>query len=113
MEDSSKSLEFPLNFSKCPACGCEETVARRVTEDDAAARGLLEKSDTHPMISQSVTPIVDLRALSVRLTVDILVAYYDVCLDCGCYYCVHVEKQKGLVGPPPGGFPLPGQGKPS
>lgn len=102
-----EKLQFPMIFSKCPACGCKETVARKM-KDEEVAKGEI-KGEVNAAMAQSVTPIMDQRELVAVRRVPILVTFYDVCLKCGCYYALRVEKTEGYIdatkprqGPPPG-----------
>lgn len=109
-EKEKAEIQFPLVFDKCPACGWKETVARKV-KDEEVEKGRI-KTDITAAMAQSMTPIVDQRTILALLSVPILVGFYDVCLACGCYYCVRVEKASGVVGPgaPGGPQPRPGPG---
>lgn len=105
-------LQFPLVFPKCPVCGCEETVAERV-KDEEIAKGKI-KTQIHAAMSRSMTPVADQRAIITLLSVPMLVSFYDVCARCGSVRAVRIEKGEALIGPdkPPPGMPgMPGMGR--
>ncbi len=83
-----KKLEFPLVFPKCPACGCDETVAIRAAKDE----GLLIDEKTPPFMSTSATPVMNPTVILQKITAKVLLGVYDVCTKCGCYYCIRVEQ---------------------
>ena len=97
-----EELKFPILFTRCPACGCEDTVARQIKKEEVA-KGKISP-DANVAISQTVTPMLDQKKLSQVLSVTTLVSYYDICLKCGCYYCFRIDKGQGMVqlgGPQP------------
>ena len=114
MAEEIVEMVFPLVWEKCPLCGCKETVANKLKEEEVAKGNILDKS-IHAAIAQSVTPIMDMREIFAVRTVPVLVTFYDICLnpECGVYYPVRVEKMMQKIdssqGPPPGPLP-PGMG---
>ena len=107
-----KELKFPLTFSVCPACGSTRRAAEMVTEKEIK-KGKIKKETKIPFMSGRA-PIFDptqvSRLVGLPLQCPLLVAYFDICYDCGTLYCVRVEKHTGAVevempkGKPPVGF---------
>lgn len=82
------------SFDKCPACGCQEAIARKVGEEELTKGNI--PWDAKVFINRIATPIVDLRG-PIGRSVSVIITYYDICLRCGCYYCVRVEKVQGVL----------------
>lgn len=103
-------IKWPIDFPKCPNCGCEMTVTW------LACRELIEKGiiKEGEFVSQRklITPLVG--AASVTLTMPALVTHYDICAKCGLDYCTRAEKAElpvttqKLPGPGRGRFPPEG-----
>lgn len=105
-EGNMAELHFPLTWSKCPNCGCTDTLARAV-KNEQVTKGKM-KEDVILAIRQVVTPAVDMREVGHMLSIPVLVTFYDICLGCGHEYCVRVDKVDSLITAQPGS--LPGQG---
>ena len=79
-------MEFPIEFPKCPNCGCEDTVCRQVCADESSI-----SKDTLVVMDKKITPIQNFMTISTPTT-KILLRLYDTCLKCGLDYCVRIEK---------------------
>ena len=114
MAEEIAEMVFPLIWKKCPLCGCKETVANAMKNEEVAKGNILDGS-INAAIAQTATPIMDLREIFAVRTVPVLVTLYDICLnpECGVYYPVRVEKVMQKIdasqGPGPGALP-PGMG---
>lgn len=89
---------FPLEFSKCPACQSTCKITDIIREEEIA-KGKMSP-DIVLYIGRTITPLLDpsKRALAV-FSVPGIVAYYNICAECGCYYCVRAEKAQGQLQP--------------
>ena len=105
MEEQEKKGFFPVEFSKCPLCGCPETVTRLACEEEKE-KGIIPKES---FVSMEKTQVPLMGRTPPKLTVRVLIACWDVCVDCGNRYCTRVEIQttQVQVRPPqmPQGFP--------
>ena len=99
-------LQFPLTWNKCPNCGCSDTLARTV-KNEQVAKGKM-KEDVILAIRQIVTPAVDMREVGHMLSIPMLVTFYDICLGCGNEYCVGANKVDSLITAQPGSLQGPG-----
>lgn len=90
-ETEPKPLEFPLSFTKCPACGCLDTVGAVATKEEQAA-GKLPK-DMRLMATTATMPLRDLRRALPGLPVPVVYLHFDVCVQCGTLYLVLAEKK--------------------
>lgn len=87
-------------FDKCPACGSRNRIAENVARREQKAGRL--GTDFHPVLHQETTVIADPRRVIIGPTsVPAIVAHYDCCLDCGCYYCVRLELGSAVIQPRP------------
>ncbi len=105
MSDNNGTPKFPKAFSKCPVCGCEETLTGLIKADEVANNRM------SPLIKtglQVAVPIIDPTRIVAQITAPVLMALFDICADCGTYYCREANLMKGIVGPQPrpgpGGF---------
>jgi hypothetical protein len=110
--DNHNNPEFPKAFTKCPVCGCEETICNKVKAEEVANNRM--KPETRVGF-QSAVPIVDPTRLVAQLTAPVIVALFDICADCGAYYCREANLTKGMVAtqpqkPMPGQMPFMGRG---
>ena len=109
-------MEYPATFSKCPVCGSVDRFGELVTQEEIEKGNLPEDSRTAIMLSRTmVFNPKDNRILLLRKEVPVLIGIFDVCCNCGCLYCISMEKGLGViqpqVGPRPGGDNLPFFGK--
>ena len=82
-------MEFPIVFEKCPLCGCTETVTRMACEEEKE-KGVIPK-DAFVAFERTQMPLMG--KIPPKLTVRILVASWDLCVDCGNKYCTRVDIQ--------------------
>ena len=78
---------YPKTWDKCPVCGCTDTIANSVLQEEKD-KGKIGK-EAKAYISQTQSLIADMT--KAFLTAPVITAYYDICVDCGIVYCVHVE----------------------
>lgn len=98
-----KEIKFPMEFNKCPICGCPDTVCQIATEE------LKEKGKILRGAFVSLEKvIVPLEQPHLVATVSLLVCHYDVCAECGTRYCTRVDRTTGMAQPIMG----PGKGPP-
>lgn len=69
-----------------------ETITQRATKDLKEA-GRVPK-EVFTSLSKQVVPLTDPR---VALSVETLLAHYDVCAECGMTYCTRAEVIMGVV----------------
>jgi len=100
-EPSVSMLEFPLKWTKCPACGSERALADMILKEEQA-KGRMGKG-LMGAVGEIVVPIADPRIAPT--VVPVLVCIFDVCADCGTYYCRDANKVMGT--------PMPGQQTPA
>ena len=105
---------FPMEFTKCPNCGSEETVTK-VAGDEEAEKGRLKK-DTTVAALQMQNPLMDPKKTPLLIggKTGILLIQADYCAECGTLYCKNAQLVEGMLGqgPPPGhpggmGYPPP------
>jgi len=100
---------FPIEFNKCPICGCPDTVCRLAYKQEIVDKGrgpeAFASSEKRPV------PLMDPR--SAALAIPMLIEHLDTCARCGLRYCTKAEIAIGKVGmmppgmgQPPGGFPF-------
>jgi len=104
-------MNYPVKFDKCPACGGEKRLAKEAVAEEKL--NLDPGAQIAVLVTQ--TPLFDpnkvVRILAPR-KVTVLIGYYDVCADCGTFYCVEMQKQEGMVSPQQGGNTPQGKGHP-
>jgi hypothetical protein len=81
-------LKFPVEYKKCPDCGCEETLA--VEAQKAVVLSMKEAPKTFMYYDQKAIPLVSDQNLSGNFK-PILVQYFDYCAGCGRYRMVKAE----------------------
>jgi len=86
-------MKFPIEFKKCPICGCTETVTRLACEEEKE-KGVIPKE---AFVSMEKTQVPLMGNMPPKLTVRVLIACWDVCVDCGHKYCTRVEIQTTQV----------------
>ena len=79
-------MPFPIEFPKCPNCGCKDTVCRLACADEPSI-----PKDTFVSLDKKITPIQDFTKISTPTT-KILLRHYDTCAKCGLDYCTRVDK---------------------
>ncbi len=88
MSDNPQPLELPKKFDKCPACGS----TRRFTKE--------AMSDIEPSVKDKIPPGL-YQGEMIYLTAEgvpwRILAFVDICIDCGTAYCVKLDKEQGIV----------------
>ena len=79
-------MSFPIEFSKCPNCGCKDTIAQLACADDPSI-----SKGTFLSLEKKIAPIQDFTKISTPTT-KVLVSHYDTCAKCGLGRCTRVEK---------------------
>ena len=103
MADNESNLGFPFLFPVCQ-CGCKHTIAAAYKKEKVAV-GLM-KEDTPIFTSQFGFALADMREQ--HLSVDLGIAFKDICMQCGMERIVRVDKMQGMVGMQPSGMPSGG-----
>lgn len=100
---STKPMEFPLTYDKCPICGGKERVLENIANEEKA-KGKLSKD-----ILFSTTPQIALVLAGPQtvLSARSVLRFTDNCLCCGFEYTFRIE-EKVMPWPPPS--IIPGQG---
>lgn len=101
-------LKFPLKFEKCPACGSKRRVAEIITNQEKA-KGRVGKDRGTCIISyQSL--VMDPASGGIIYAPPLITTMFDVCADCGTFYCTQadlgtarVEMKPGAAAEPPWG----------
>ena len=78
--------QFPKSFH-CPKCGSEKTVI-------GLAIAPLKANGTIPLsafgaLEHKLTPLFDPK--QAKISCPAISSHFDVCYDCGTYYCARVE----------------------
>ena len=79
-------MEFPIEFVKCPNCGCKDTVCRLACTDEPSI-----PQDTFISLEKVFTPLQQPTQMLSPIAKGIL-CHYDVCAKCGLRYCTRAEK---------------------
>ena len=91
-----EELKFPLKFDSCPNCGSTKRIAGSVAEQEKE-KGRIGK-DAQGFIQKLSAIITDPRIAA--LQAPIVIAFMDICSDCGTYYCVLAQLGTATPGPP-------------
>lgn len=78
-------MEFPIEFKKCPQCGCEDTICRLACADEPSV-----PKGTFTSLEKTFCPIQDPTKIMAPTLKGILV-HYDICSNCGLRFCVRAE----------------------
>lgn len=80
-------MSFPIDFPKCPNCGCKDTVSALA----CAAEPSIPKG-TFTSLDKLVTPIQDPAKMSLP-SIKAIVTHYDICANpkCGLRRCTRAE----------------------
>ncbi len=85
-DNNSKEADFPKVFPQCPNCGSEETITKKVIvgmiADGRATKTLRGWIDAKVSAMSPDKP---------HFTSPALRTIFDVCYDCGIYYCKEVD----------------------
>ena len=91
-------MNYPVTFSKCPACGFSKSFAELETKEEIEKGNLPEGSKIPIMVSQSrIFNPKDNRILLFRKQFPVLAGFFDVCTKCGCLYCKEMQKGVGVI----------------
>ena len=91
-------IEFPKTFDKCPNCGSEVRIAETVTNQEIA-KGKVKPGKKTPFV-MARTAIFDKDVVDIfgwRKKAVVLFGFFDVCADCGTFYCIHADEGEGTV----------------
>lgn len=86
MEEKIKS-KFPMEFNKCPICGCLDTTCRLAYKQEVVDKG--KGPEAFASSEKRPVPLLDPR--SAMLSVPALLEHYDTCARCGMRYCTKAE----------------------
>ncbi len=86
----SEKNDFPINYDKCPLCGCKKHVARTIADGMVAAGKLAPDKVTGTKVE--TIGIGD--QLKATLTQTIIIKVYDVCWDCGHEHIIYTDKKE-------------------
>ena len=78
-------MEFPIEFPKCPSCGCKDTICRLACADEPSI-----PKGTFVSLEKLATPIQDLNRITTP-TVKAIISHFDICAKCGLRYCTKAE----------------------
>lgn len=100
--------QCPISFDVCPNCGSTQRVATKVLESEQEQGRCMEANTAYLFQHQSLIAPPSMRFLSAQ----VILSYFDACLDCGTVYLVHAETKTAVQGiAPSGGKPAPYQPK--
>ncbi len=100
-----EEIKFPIEFTKCPNCGCPDTTCRLAYKQEVVDK---EKGpDVFVSSVRLAIPLGDPR--SAMLTLPELLEHHDTCARCGLPYCTKAEITREPSGGKGFGFP---QGRP-
>ena len=80
--------QFPIEFKKCPNCGCEETTTREAYKQVQ----LQSKKPPAGFISPEKVAIALIGAANASgNTFPVIIHHLDYCASCGLKYCTRAE----------------------
>ncbi len=88
-------VKFPLDFKKCPVCGSSKRVIEECFKNESPALRRMATEGRVALI-QFTGQITDVRVPLIGLPVPVVVFNFDVCADCGCFYCIGADKTIGV-----------------
>jgi len=104
--------DYPIKFVQCPCCGSTRRVVEEEVQNEIDNGKINPGTRIPAIISQSPIYNPQNMVLIASRPVKVITCYYDICLSCGCLYCVESIKQDGILDtkqkpntPPPGVFP--------
>ena len=83
-----------LDFTQCPNCGGEKSLANQVMQEEVA-KGKIPKT-TKAFLFQHQSIISN--PTGQWLSAPMILSFYDVCVDCGTVYCIHAEVRTAVLG---------------
>ena len=78
-------MSFPIEFTKCPSCGCKDTVCRLACSDEPSV-----PKDIFVSLEKVFTPLQQPTQMLSPIAKGIL-CHYDVCGKCGHRFCTRAE----------------------
>lgn len=92
--------EFPKEFNQCPNCGSTRRIANEVLQTEKDKEKIREQVKAFMFQTQCL--IVD--QTKAWLSAPMILAWYDVCVDCGTFYCIHANVKTAMpqMGKPKG-----------
>jgi len=96
-----EELKFPLEFKTCPNCGSTRRVAGTIAEQERE-KGKISK-EVQACIKQVTCIIADPRM--VTLQAPAIIAFVDICADCGTMYCIRAQLGTATPSSPSGKGP--------
>jgi len=93
-------MDYPKRFIQCPCCGSTEKIIETETNQEIE-KGHIAKGKHIPVLvtEARVYDAQDNRLLVSRRRVPVMMGFYDVCCNCGCLYCVEMQKGEGMIEP--------------
>jgi len=88
---------FPILITRCPSCGCKDTICRLACEHETTI-----DPNTFVSLEKVATPLVTSNQITTP-TVKAIMSHYDNCAKCGFRYSTKSE----IVVLPVGGVPSP------
>ena len=92
-------VEYPIKFDKCPNCGSTNRLIQGEV-DKSIEDGDLKPETKIPILATRAllyNPDVAPRVYGFTKEVPVILAYFDVCSDCGTLYCVAAEKGMATI----------------
>ena len=83
-------IKFPLNFNSCPNCGSTRRLADIVLNQEKEKGKVGKEAKASIQVFHAV--IADPRM--VTFEAPAIMAFMDICADCGTMYCVHAQLGK-------------------
>ena len=99
-QDDLEKSEWPKQYDVCPNCGSKNRLAQSIA--DAQIRKGSARKDLKAWIVAHQSMIADMGRP--QLSVPVLTTHYDVCADCGTFFCVGASIAYGVpqMGKSPG-----------
>ena len=90
-------LKFPMDFTKCPACGSEKKIIETALNEE-----LIKPTSQKTALHVFAVALIDQFSVLTRVTVPILMVLIDACAECGTIYVTRIDKTIGAPqsGPP-------------
>jgi hypothetical protein len=110
-EQKPEEMKFPRSYTVCPNCGSTRRIIESIGNEEKALHKIQESLQVG--VQFGAMAITDPNSPAAR--VPVVNPRFDICYDCGTFYCVFVEKQiaqtqiampgQGPFGGRPGGRP--------
>jgi len=92
-------MEYPLKFKACPNCGSESRIVESAVNEEISKGNLKVGTKIPALVTRTAIFAPTNTTIMARRTIPMLIGYYDVCADCGCLYCVEMQKGTGIAEP--------------